>query len=69
MNTGEGQVRGALVNLFVEKKCPFCIFRMLPSVSKMNPDIFAHILQENLGYMSLVSVCCTIILWVKSDGN
>ena len=56
MNIGEGQVRGALVNLFVVKKCPFCIFWMLPSVSKINPDIFAHILQENLGYMSLVEI-------------
>ena len=35
MNIGEGQDRGALVNLFVVKKCPFCIFWMLPSVSKI----------------------------------
>ena len=37
MNMGGGQIRGALFNIFVVKKCPFCIFRMLPSVSKITP--------------------------------
>ena len=34
-----GQIRGALFNYFVVKKCPFCIFQMLPSVSKITPDL------------------------------
>ena len=37
MNIGGGQIRGALFNFFVVKKCPFCIFRTLPSVSKIRP--------------------------------
>ena len=32
MNIGEGQIKGALFNVFVVKKCPFCIFQTLPSV-------------------------------------
>ena len=37
MNIREGQIMGALFNFFVVKKCPFCIFWMLPSVSKIIP--------------------------------
>ena len=37
VNIGGGQVRGALFNFSVVKKCPFCIFRMLSSVSKIAP--------------------------------
>ena len=37
MNIGGGKIRGALFNFFVVKKCPFCIFRTLPSVSKLTP--------------------------------
>ena len=35
MNIVGGQIRGALFNFFVVTKCPFCIFWMLPSVSKI----------------------------------
>ena len=37
MNLGRGQIRGALFNFFVMKKCLSCIFRTLPSVSKITP--------------------------------
>ena len=37
MNIGGGQIRGALFDFFVVKKCSFCIFQMLPSVSKITP--------------------------------
>ena len=37
MNIGGGQIMGALFNFFVVKKCPFCIFWTLPSVSKITP--------------------------------
>ena len=38
MNIGGGQILGALFNFFVVKKCPFYIFWMLPSVSKITTD-------------------------------
>ena len=37
MRIGGGGIWGALFNFFVVKKCPFCIFWMLPSVSKVIP--------------------------------
>ena len=37
MNIEGGQIRCALFNFFVVKKCPFCIFQMLPSVSTITP--------------------------------
>ena len=37
MGIGGGKIRGALFNFFVVKKCPFCIFQTLPSVSKIIP--------------------------------
>ena len=37
MNIGGGQIRGALFNCFVVKSALFCIFRLLPLVSKINP--------------------------------
>ena len=37
MNIGGGRIRGALFNFFVVKKYLFCIFRTLPSVSKITP--------------------------------
>ena len=37
MNIGGGQIRGVLFNFFVLKKCLFCIFQTLPSVSKITP--------------------------------
>ena len=37
VNIGEGQVRGTLFNFSVVKKCPFCIFQMLSSVSEITP--------------------------------
>ena len=40
MNLGGGQIRGALFNFFVVKKCPFCIFRTLSSVSTITPVIY-----------------------------
>ena len=39
MNIGGCQIRGALFNFFVVKKCPLCIFWMLPSVSKIIPGL------------------------------
>ena len=38
MNIEGGQIRGALFNFFVVKKCLSCIFRTLPSVSKITPE-------------------------------
>ena len=35
MNIGGGQIRGAPFNLFVMKKSPFYIFRMLSSISNI----------------------------------
>ena len=48
MNIGRGQIRDALFNFFIVKKSLFCIFRMLPSVSKITPvkqmqDIFYNL--------------------------
>ena len=38
MNIGGGQIRGALFNFFVVKSALFCIFWMLPPLSKITPD-------------------------------
>ena len=35
MNIGAGKITGAFLNCFIVKKCSFCIFRMLPPVSKI----------------------------------
>ena len=40
MNIGGGHIRGVLFNFFVVKKCLFCIFWTLPSVSKTTPVLF-----------------------------
>ena len=37
MNIGAGKIMGAFLNLLVVKMCPFCIFWMLPPVSKITP--------------------------------
>ena len=37
MDIGGGEISGAIFNFFVVKKYPFCIFRTLPSVSKIIP--------------------------------
>ena len=41
MNIVWGQFRGAIFNFFIVKECPFCIFRMLPSVPKIT-SVFIH---------------------------
>ena len=35
---GGGQIKRALFYFFVVKKCPFCIFWTLPSVSKITTE-------------------------------
>ena len=34
----DSQIRAALFNFFVVKKCPFFIFQMMPSVSEITPE-------------------------------
>ena len=46
INIGGGQIKGALLNFFFSAEVPFfCIFQILPSVSKITPDY--HHLQWN----------------------
>ena len=58
MNIGGGQIRGALFNFFVKKKCPFCIFWTLTSVSKITPSKVRN--QFGFQAVSLCSLhpCC-----------
>ena len=52
MNIGWCQLKGALFNLFVVKKWSFCIFRTLPSVSKIIPTRIL-IFRPNKSYCTL----------------
>ena len=51
VNIEGGQIRGALFNLFVVKKCLSCIFQILSSVSKITPE------SGHLRETELISFC------------
>ena len=46
MKIGGFQIRGAFFNFFVVKKCFFCIFQMLTSVSRITP-VCTNFLKQN----------------------
>ena len=65
-NIGGAQIRETLLHFFIVKRCPFCIFWRLPSVSKITPANTICILRQlQEKYLAKTIYTLQLYIWNK----